>query len=97
MPSSDGTLSKGDQEKISVHLNDKGKNHNCPVCGENNWAIGRHLLIGMVHTPNAVQIGGPSYPMAFISCNNCSFVRQFMAVPLGILTTDEPAEDTGNV
>ena len=95
MPSNDGVLTRAEQEKISAHLNEKGKNHNCPVCGENNWTIGEHLLNGMVHTPGSMRIGGPTYPMAFVVCRNCSYLRQFMAVPLGLGANLEDGSDGG--
>ena len=90
MSEKDGTLSKADQDKIVSHLNEKGKNHTCPVCLKNNWGIGDRLLNGMPISPDAaLHIGGPSYPMAFVVCNNCSYVRHFMAVPLGLFPGDE--------
>ena len=88
MPDPNGKLSVEESKLIAKHLDDKGVNHSCPVCNHNNWSIGAHLLNGMVHTPGGVTIGGPTYPMAFIVCGNCAYVRQFMAIPLGILSSD---------
>jgi hypothetical protein len=44
----------------------------------------------MIHSGKSFIIGGGAeYPMAFIVCENCAYVREFMAVPIG-LVSDEP-------
>ena len=92
MPDDSGKLTPADQEKFKKWLNDKTKNHSCPVCNSNNWALGEHLLSGMVYSGGNLIVGGPAYPLAFIVCNVCSHTRQFMAVPIGLL----PGEGGGN-
>ena len=73
MPQGDGKLTKEDRIKITEWINDKSKsgtNLNCPVCTENNWAIGDHILYSSIYTPNNIIIGGAYYPLVFIVCNN---------------------------
>lgn len=83
-------LTQDEKQKIVAWLNEKGVNHSCPFCGQNNWSIGDHLLSGMVHTGGGLVIGGAAYPSAFTVCNNCAYTRQFMAVPIGIFQTETP-------
>lgn len=89
MQDSSGKLSQADKDKIVTWLKEKGKNHHCPVCSVNDWTVADNLLNGMVFSGGNFIVGGPSYPMAFIVCNNCAYTRHFMAVPMGII----PGED----
>jgi hypothetical protein len=90
MPGPDGTLTSTEQEQFRRWLNDRQRNHNCEVCGFNDWGIGEHLLHGQVFTGGGLVIGGATYPQAFIVCRNCAHVRLFMAVPIGIGTIANP-------
>lgn len=78
-------LSKADRSKIVDWLNTRQKFGDCPVCGTNHWTVGGHLLHGQALGANGgIIIGGSNYPMAFVVCDNCAYVRQFMAVPMGL-------------
>lgn len=91
-----GRLSAAQKEKFVAWLDEKGKDHACPVCKTNSWSIGEHLLNGFVHVPNAgLVLTGASYPMAFVVCNNCAYTRQFMAVPIGLLDAPETNREDG--
>ncbi|WP_415717132.1 hypothetical protein [Roseibium sp.] len=92
MPDQNGLLSKSDKDKVIAWLDQKGRNHNCPVCSNNNWSIGDHLLSGTAFAGGNIVVGAPAYPMAFIVCSNCAYTRHFMAIPLGILPS-EPTEE----
>ena len=85
MSNSDGTLTTEQNEKFLAWLRDRGKSHKCPVCKENDWWIGEHFLLGLIHIPDKIAFGGPSYPQAFIVCNNCAYTRTFMAVQIGLI------------
>lgn len=85
MPDSDGKLNAADKEKALSWLNAKAKFHNCPSCGDNNWTFGDDLLNMMPYTGGSMIIGGPTYPVAFLVCNTCAYVRQYMAIPMGML------------
>ncbi|WP_269581217.1 hypothetical protein [Roseibium sp. Sym1] len=86
-------LSSQDKERVITWLNQKGKNHICPVCGENNWVVGDHLLNGMAFSGGKMILGGPSYPMVFILCSNCAYTRQFMAKPIGLVNEIQQAAE----
>lgn len=96
MPETNGQLTSGEKEKFLAWVNEKGVNHNCPVCQKNNWTVGDHLLSGMVHTGNGISIGGAAYPTAILVCTNCAYTRNFMALPIGLLG-DETASEEPNV
>lgn len=90
MPDKNGILTGEERQKIVAWLNEKGVEHSCPFCNQNNWSIGDHLLSGMIHSGGGLVIGGASYPSVFTVCNNCAYTRQFMAVPIGILPAQTP-------
>lgn len=86
-------LTPDQKEKVLSWLNEKATNKNCSMCGQNNWTIGPDFVHLPVHTPGQMVLGGSTYPMVFIVCNNCSHTVSFMAVPLGILPPAPDAED----
>lgn len=90
MPGPDGKLTFTEQEQFKRWLNDRQRNHNCEVCGVNDWGIGEHLLHGQIFTGGGLVVGGTTYPQAFIVCRNCAHVRLFMAVPIGIGSIAKP-------
>ena len=91
MPDSDGKLSQEEIKKVVTWLNEKSKGHGCPVCQHNNWAIGEHILEGRIYRGGSIVIGGGTvYPQIFVACNNCQYMRYFMAVPiLGLKSEDK--------
>lgn len=91
MPEENGKLTQKDKTKIADWLNNKSKFHNCPSCGSNAWTLGDDLLNLMVYSGGNLVLGGPTYPVAFLVCNTCAYVRQYMAVPMGIISTS-PSE-----
>ncbi len=74
-----------DQGKVAEWLNKKwqGKK-NCPLCGENNWNIGDRAGKIPIYYPSAV-VGGPSYPLVVVTCNNCGYTLLFNALFVGLL------------
>ncbi len=96
MPAPDGLLTSEERERALAWLNSKLKGgDDCPVCKENTWALGGHLIQANIFRGGMTFIGGPSYPMAFLVCVNCAYVRHFMAVQMGIITPPPPPSDTG--
>jgi C4-type Zn-finger protein len=89
-----GKLSPEGKQKFVEWLNEKSKSAECPVCGTNQWNVGDDLLNLTPFTGGTLVVGGLSYPVAFISCGNCMYVRHFMAVPLG-LVPDSGCPDAG--
>ena len=92
MPDSTGKLSDDEKAAVVQWLQNKTKFHQCPSCGANNWSIGDHLVNITPYTGGSLIVGGMTYPVALIVCNVCAYVRQYMAVPMGLL----PAETTKN-
>lgn len=88
MPDSGGKLTPEEKQKIIGWLNEKGKNHACPVCQENSWTLGEYLLGGMTYQGGSLVLGGVHYPQFFLTCSNCFFTRQFMATP--VLKMEDP-------
>lgn len=87
-------LSLEKRKKLVDWVNRHSKNPHCPVCLSANWAVGEHLISGSVFSPNGgLMLGGVSYPQAFVVCQTCSYVRQFMALPIGLV--EEPESDPG--
>jgi hypothetical protein len=86
LPAANSPLTPEQIQKFSTWLAIKSRNPTCPVCMTNQWTIGPHMLNGQIFSGAGLIIGGPSYPMVFMTCNNCSYVRHFMAVPIGIVS-----------
>lgn len=97
MPDQNGQLTEEETQKFLDWINEKSVDHTCPVCKKNSWSAGSHLLNGMVHTGGALVVGGPAYPAAFIVCKNCAYTRQFMAVPIGLMKTEDESEEKQDV
>ena len=85
-------LPQAQRDKFREWLKKKGHGGPCTVCGSNKWTIGRHLLSGMTVSGAGLNIGGAIYPTAFIVCDTCFYVRQFMAVPIGLVEDDKPED-----
>ncbi|MGR3315543.1 hypothetical protein [Roseovarius indicus] len=88
-------LSKEQLETFAGWLKEKGIGHRCPVCNSNDWTLGDRLIRSEFFTPNVTTLGGPSMPMAFMLCNNCMYVRQFAAIPIGLVKAEKQEEDPG--
>lgn len=96
MPDDTSALSEEQQEKFVEWLKSKGPHPlgECSVCGTNSWTIGTHLLSGTIVSDAGVSVLDQHYPMAYIVCNNCAHVRQFMAVPIGLVDQNPPEGST---
>lgn len=88
----DVELTQEQKDTIAAWLNEKGRNYDCPVCSENNWQIGGHLISSMVEYGGGnIVLGGVRYPQFFLVCNNCFYTRNFMATP--VLSLDKLQEN----
>ena len=56
--------------------------------------MGHHLISGVVFANGGVHLGGTIYPQAIIVCDNCAYVRYFMAVPIGLTEDDQPEDNS---
>lgn len=84
-------LTQDQRNQIANTLTEKGARHACPACGTNQWLVGEHILRGDIFSSGTVLLGGPSYPLVFVVCQNCFFVRPHLAIPMGIVQEPVPA------
>lgn len=66
-------------DDIRNFLLTKVKNHHCPLCLTNAWAVigdEKHVL-GIIGLPNegGFSIPPPNIPVAGVSCNECGYIR----------------------
>jgi len=88
-------LTQEQRNHIAEFLTQKNARHACPACGTNNWLVGEHVIRGELFTAGTTLLGGPAYPLAFVVCQNCFFVRPHLAIPLGVVAPDpEPPAET---
>ena len=78
-------LTQDQRNLIAEGLTKKGARHPCPACGMNQWLVGEHLIRADVFSSGGTILGGPSYPLAFVVCQNCFFLRPHLAMPLGVV------------
>ena len=90
----DKKLSKEQKDKFKQWLDSKGKIGVCPVCESNKWFMGDHLTSGVLFADGGTHLGGPVYPQAMIVCENCAYVRHFMAIPIGLTEGDQPEDNS---
>ena len=71
-------------------LNSRTNEHHCPVCLKNDWSVGDYFLHGVLFSPHQPPslAGGSAYPIVFLVCNHCAYIRQFMAIQAGIFPSD---------
>lgn len=90
MPDKDGKLSPEEQQKIIDWIQKHSLGLlSCHLCKQTNWGITEHLIYLPVYTPNALMIGGPTYPCIQLICNNCRSI-QFINAMQVILSPSPP-------
>jgi len=97
MPDQNGKLTPEEKQKFVAWLNAKTKSHQCPVCDTNGWTVADHLIDARPHTGGGLVVGGTTYPSAILVCNNCAYTRQFMAVPIGLLSSPDDERSNPDV
>ena len=97
MPDKDGILTVVEKQVIAAWLSEKSRSNSCPVCLASSWSVGGHLLSGKIYRGGNLAFGGPTYPMAFVVCTNCAYVREFMAVQIGLLEAPGSESETDSV
>lgn len=69
------SLTDEQQSKVLAHLKETWRQHNCALCGANNWSVNGVVMLGLYGEPQltgkAVPIGGPSLPCAAVTCGTC--------------------------
>lgn len=56
----------------------------CPVCQTNQWSIGDVVEV-RPFTGGGLTIGGPLYPLFFVTCVNCGYTLTFNALISGVV------------
>jgi hypothetical protein len=62
-----------DAEMVKAHLRKYDETLACPICKTNTWEVGGP--VAELEFP--VTLGGTAFPLAFMVCSTCGFVRQF--------------------
>ena len=76
-------LTEEQRNKISDWLRLKKVNMACPSCGEAEWATGD--IVAIPKFKEGLILGGEVIPMIQLVCANCSYVRLYAAIPIGLL------------
>lgn len=81
-------------EKLKTWFESKNVNWSCVSCGHNMWSAGD--IVVAPRFKHGVVLGGPAIPMVQVICQNCSHVRLYAAIPMGLLEEEraEPAKGT---
>lgn len=78
-------MDKKQTQKAEKWLESKLKSHTCPKCGTDNWGIGE-IVAGNVLTDKGVTMGGTTYPMLLVVCDNCAYTEEYAAVKMGLVS-----------
>lgn len=89
--SSDGKLTPAEREKAVAWINRKAPQLSCPSCGQRKFTLGENYLAPPVWYGGNMMLGGISYPMFFLVCDNCFHVMTYSAIASGVLVPSQPA------
>jgi hypothetical protein len=95
VPEKDGKLTENEIQSLQKWLGEKWTNRNCVTCGVNNWNLNPYIAIMPLHTPGRVLVGGPSFPVVPVVCNNCGNALLFNAVTIGLMNVAEGSPQGG--
>ena len=76
-------LDEAQTEIVKKWLESKHASFICPVCSHNTWSPG-DLVVAPRFASGSTEIGGQVIPMVQVICTNCSYIRFFAAVPIGL-------------
>lgn len=79
-----GAITAETLEKIQAWFKAKNVVLVCPVCKQHEFGVFGHITSANIYSGGNLLIGGPSYPLVQLGCNNCGHVLAFSAVRLGI-------------
>jgi hypothetical protein len=77
-------ISGPQQEKLSEWLRTKGVRRECPACGAGKLAPGDVIAPPAAPGGGGTVIGGPSFPLVQLVCENCAHVIHFACTPIGL-------------
>jgi len=74
--------------KFGEHFKSKASVGACPMCGNKSWITGP-MLHALTWADGAITLGGEAVPIAIVICTQCSFIAQFAAVPIGLVSAKQ--------
>jgi hypothetical protein len=81
-PVDSSALTPAENQKVINFLNSKAPNLTCSACGGRQFTLAKHLVTGVVLSGGDLSLGGTSYPMVLVVCQNCANTLQFAAIPM---------------
>ncbi len=91
----DDNISDKQRELIGNKLNEKIKNLNCVMCGQQNWNMEPFIVPVPVSSDFSVKLGGQVLPLVSITCTNCGNTHFFNLAMLGLI--DEIKNKKGDI
>ena len=85
---------KVEQSKLNEYLK-KIHGSACPLCGNNHWSISDQIFQAIEFAYSGLPIGGASYPMVPLVCDNCGNTYFINALKAGFLDFPEPEKLSG--
>jgi hypothetical protein len=80
----DMPINETQQEKLFEWLSEKGVRDTCPACGCEARRVGDIIAPPPMPHGGGTVVGGPSFPLVQVICENCSFVMHFASTPIGL-------------
>ena len=77
-------LDASQQKLLFQWLRAKGVCQQCPACGASSWMVGDIVVPPAAPGGGGTTVGGPSYPLAQMICENCGHVRHFASTLIGL-------------
>ncbi len=85
MPDAEGKLTQNEKETVRAWLV-RWKIRPCPVCGNQNWTIGDHLVQPVtLGAGQSLMLGGLGYPQVMVISNECGYTHLLNAVIVGVV------------
>lgn len=77
------------QEKIDNYIQ-KIHGSTCPLCNSNQWTISNQVFQAIEFDYKGILIGGASYPMVPLTCQNCGNTYFINALVSGLIDRESP-------
>ncbi|RHU95684.1 hypothetical protein DXC04_08415 [Dorea sp. OM07-5] len=80
---------KVEQSKLNEYLK-KIHGSVCPLCGNNHWNISDQVFQAVEFDYKGILIGGTSFPMVPLTCDNCGNTYFINALKSGLIDPPDP-------
>lgn len=64
-------------------------NRKCEICDNENWSLADELITQFSFSPSQIQIGGKSFPLIILTCDNCGNTKFINAIVSKVVDTGE--------